>query len=81
MAKRNETGTLFPNQSIVLPEGYYSGDKPNPNLRAFVEAHCMSGPTTRRRIDYNVPAFDQADQDDQGHGHLQHAHLLVEEAT
>ena len=23
----------------VMPEGYYSGDKPNPNLRKFVEEH------------------------------------------
>ena len=23
-----------------MPEGYYSGDKPNPNLRKFAEEHC-----------------------------------------
>ncbi len=27
-----------------MPEGYYSGDKPNPNLRAFVEAHLSERP-------------------------------------
>lgn len=30
-----------------MPEGYYSGDKPNPNLRAFVEAHLLERPYDR----------------------------------
>ncbi len=43
-----------------MPEGYYSGDKPNPNLRAFVNAHLGD-----RRFDpgtdrYAVPAFDKS---------------------
>lgn len=36
-----------------MPEGYESGDKPNPNLRAFVEQHIKDRPnkpaTPRRR--------------------------------
>lgn len=27
-----------------MPEGYYSCDQPNPNLRAFVEAHLQERP-------------------------------------
>jgi len=30
---------LFKETTANMPEGYYSGDKPNPNLRAFVEEH------------------------------------------
>jgi hypothetical protein len=29
--------SLFKKDIPKMPEGYYSGDKPNPNLRAFVE--------------------------------------------
>jgi hypothetical protein len=39
MTKPKQADTLFPSPAVVLPEGYYSGDKPNPNLRAFVESH------------------------------------------
>jgi adenine-specific DNA methylase len=42
-----------------MPEGYYSGDKPNPNLRAFVEAHVKERPYDPETVDYAVPAFDQ----------------------
>jgi hypothetical protein len=30
-----------------MPVGYYSGDKPNPNLRAFVEQHIKERPDGR----------------------------------
>ena len=41
-----------------MPEGYYSGDKPNPNLRAFVEAHLRERPYNPETDKYDVPAFD-----------------------
>jgi hypothetical protein len=40
-----------------LPEGYYSGDKPNPNLRAFVERNAT--PYDPDRDAYNVRAFNR----------------------
>jgi len=43
-----------------MPEGYYSGDKPNPNMRAFVEAHLLERPYDPETDKYNVPAFDHA---------------------
>lgn len=42
-----------------MPEGYYSGDKPNPNLKAFVEEHIKENPCDPESDDYNVPAFDK----------------------
>jgi DNA modification methylase len=42
-----------------MPEGYYSGDKPNPNLRSFVEQHLLENPYDPETDDYDVPAFDQ----------------------
>lgn len=42
-----------------MPEGYYSGDKPNPNLRAFVEAHLKEHPYDPIYDDYDVKAFDK----------------------
>jgi DNA modification methylase len=42
-----------------MPEGYYSGDKPNPNLRKFVEDHMREHPYDPTKDDYNVPAFDK----------------------
>jgi hypothetical protein len=42
-----------------MPEGYYSGDKPNPNLRDFVEAHVKERPYNPATDDYNIPAFSQ----------------------
>jgi len=42
-----------------MPEGYYSGDKPNPNLRRFVEDHMQEHPYDPGKDDYNVPAFDK----------------------
>ena len=59
MAKRNNTGTLFPNQTIVLPEGYYSGDKPNPNLR-HSSSHLRELLRSRRRTTTSS-SFQSAD--------------------
>ena len=42
-----------------MPEGYYSGDKPNPNLRKFVEDHMREHPYDPAKDDYDVPAFDK----------------------
>jgi DNA modification methylase len=58
MAKRKETGSLFPRKKVDLPDGYYSGDKPNPNLRAFVEAHLRESPYDPKADDYDVGAFN-----------------------
>ena len=42
-----------------MPEGYYSGDKPNPNLRKFVEEHLKERPYDPATDDYDVPAFNK----------------------
>src|SRR5262245_24546003 len=39
------------------PNGYYSGDQPNPNLRKFIEV--ASTPFDLEADDYNVGAFNQ----------------------
>lgn len=61
MAKKNtNTGKkLFDSQHAVpsMPEGYYSGDQPNPNLRRYVETH--SSPYNPETDDYDVSAFNQ----------------------
>lgn len=61
MAKKQsneQNGVLFHRDVPKMPEGYYSGDKPNPNLRAFVEAHLRDKPYDPETDDYDVPAFD-----------------------
>jgi DNA modification methylase len=50
---------LFKKEIPNMPEGYYSGDKPNPNLRAFVEEHLRERPYDPVTDDYDVPAFDK----------------------
>jgi DNA modification methylase len=60
MAKKSTQNSLFPSQAVVMPEGYYSGDKPNLNLRAFVEAHLRERPYNPETDGYNVAAFTQA---------------------
>jgi DNA modification methylase len=40
-----------------IPDGYYSGDKPNPNLRRFVEQN--AAPYDPDSDDYDVPAFNR----------------------
>jgi len=61
MAKNKlDTGKgLFDSQdnAPVMPEGYYSGDKPNPNLRKFVEEHAT--PFDPSSDNYAISAFDQ----------------------
>ena len=42
-----------------MPDGYYSGDKPNPNLRAFVEAHLHDKPYDPATDKYDAPAFNK----------------------
>jgi len=50
--------TYFKTSVPKMPEGYYSGDKPNPNLRAFVEQHLKEKPYDPATDTYNVPAFN-----------------------
>ncbi|MDI9570610.1 MAG: DNA methyltransferase [Pseudomonadota bacterium] len=59
MAKKlvTQTGDLYKKDIPKMPEGYYSGDKPNPNLRAFVEQHVKERPYDPKTDDYDVPAF------------------------
>ena len=63
MAKKQndneQNGVLFHREVPKMPEGYYSGDKPNPNLRAFVEAHVNDKPYDPNADDYDVPSFDK----------------------
>lgn len=61
MAKRQTGDIPLPFETAIpqMPEGYYSGDKPNPNLRAFVEQHLQERPYTPETDDYDVPAFDK----------------------
>ena len=42
-----------------MPEGYYSGDKPNPNLKKFVEDYAKNHPSDPDTDSYDVPPFDQ----------------------
>lgn len=57
MAKKYDlqAGSLFKKDVPKMPEGYYSGDKPNPNLRAFVEQHIKERPYDPENDDYAVP--------------------------
>ena len=61
MTRKSEpqSGKLFKKNIPKMPEGYYSGDQPNPNLRAFVEQHLKERPYDAATDDYNVPAFDK----------------------
>ena len=54
-----QTGELFKQTVPKMPEGYYSGDKPNPGLGAFIERHQKENPYDPATDDYNVPAFDK----------------------
>ncbi|MCX6345186.1 MAG: DNA methyltransferase [Armatimonadetes bacterium] len=53
MAKKQsdneQNGVLFHRDIPKMPEGYYSGDKPNLNLREFVEANRNHDPTDSDR--------------------------------
>ncbi len=61
MAGKHDTKnfSLFRKDIPKEPEGYYSGDKSDPNLRAFVEAHVKEQPDGPENDDYDVPAFDK----------------------
>lgn len=61
MAKRSDTTTqdMYKKEAPKMPDGYYSGDKPNPNLRAFVEQHIKERPYDPETDNYDVPAFDK----------------------
>ncbi|MCX6712174.1 MAG: DNA methyltransferase, partial [Candidatus Vogelbacteria bacterium] len=56
----NLNGVLFRKEMPKMPEGYYSGDKPNLNLRAFVEKHVIERPYNPITDDYDVSAFDKS---------------------
>lgn len=47
-------------QASKMPDGCYSGDKPNPNLRAFVERHIKESPYDPGKDEYVSAAFDKA---------------------
>src|SRR6266852_681192 len=50
---------LFKSEAHQMPAGYYSGDQPNPNLRAFVEAHLAERPYDPEHDGYDVPALSR----------------------
>lgn len=54
-----QTGELFKQAAPKMPEGYYSGDKPNPNLNAFVEQHLREKAYDSAKDDYDVPPFNK----------------------
>jgi len=62
MAKKYDpqAGSLFKKRVPQMPEGYYSGDKPNPNLRAFVEQHVKERPYDPDKDEYDVDVFQSA---------------------
>jgi hypothetical protein len=58
--KKFNTGKrLFDSQvsAPAMPEGYYSGDQPNPSLRHFVEEHAT--PYDPDTDEYKVTAFNE----------------------
>lgn len=57
MAKKYDpqAGSLFKKEVPKMPEGYYSGDKPNPNLQTFVERHVKERPYDSETDDYEIP--------------------------
>ena len=57
--KNPNQASYFHRDIPKMPDGYYSGDKPNPNLRAFVEQHLREHPYIPATDDYSVPAFDK----------------------
>jgi DNA modification methylase len=62
MAKKynSQTGGLFKKDVPKMPDGYYSGDKPNQNLRAFIEQHIKERPYNKETDNYDVPAFNKS---------------------
>ena len=56
MAKHRQTD-MFRIKVPEMPEGYYSGDKPNPNLRDFVERHIKERPYDPENDDYSPAPY------------------------
>jgi len=50
---------LFEQKVVEMPDGYYYGDKPNPNLRSFIKEHLRKHPYDPLSDNYNVAAFDK----------------------
>lgn len=50
---------LFKEYTSKMGEIFYSYDKPNQNLREFVERHVKNRPHNLDKDDYDVPAFDK----------------------
>lgn len=61
MASKRDTKSqdLFKKTVPEMPNGYYSGDKPNPHLRAFVEQHIDERPYDATTDQYDAPVFDK----------------------
>jgi hypothetical protein len=77
---RGGQGTFAALRSMkAIPTDYDSGDKPNPDLRSFVEQ--KSTPYDPENDDLRHPGLQPAGRHDEGGGDLQHARLLVEEAA
>ena len=53
----SQTDSLFNMETPKLTKGYYSGDKPNPNLRRFIEEHAK--PIGLNTDEYRVTAFNK----------------------
>jgi len=78
MPKRTPAATLplIPQLAVPqMPDGYYSGDKPNPNLRAFVEQHLREKPYDPLTDTYDVPAFTEAITIDQRKSPIMDLHI------
>lgn len=62
MARNNDpqAGSLFKKEIPQMPEGYYSGDKPNLNLRAFVEQHVKKMPYEQGKDEYECEPLLQS---------------------
>ncbi|MDP4280446.1 MAG: DNA methyltransferase [Dehalococcoides mccartyi] len=61
MAKKYDSQThyLFQDETPEMQDGYYSGEKPNPNLHGFIEQHIKECPYDLQNDNYDVPPFDK----------------------
>ncbi|MBM3157742.1 MAG: site-specific DNA-methyltransferase, partial [Chloroflexi bacterium] len=60
MTTQGNQGHFFGREVSGMPEGYYSGDKPNPNLKAFIEQHIKEQPYDLKSDNYSIgPMTDQ----------------------
>lgn len=60
MSNTNKTAELFKQTVAKIPEGYYAGDRANPNLRTFVEQHLKQAHPSPAEDKYDVTAFDKS---------------------